>query len=144
MSQDQQHAHHAHGPHGDHADHGDHGHHEGHDDTGYHATLKGYVTGFIFSVLLTAIPFALVMMKVPLSPRTLGLLILLFGAVQMMVHMVYFLHLDTKIEGGWTALATIFTICLVVIMLSGSSWVMYHMNANMMPKVDAKTMHDMP
>ena len=138
MSHDHHHAGEQHGH-----DHGK-GHDEGHDDTGYHATLGGYVKGFILSVILTAIPFALVMLKVPLAPRTLGLIILAFGAVQMLVHMVYFLHLDTKIEGGWTALATIFTVCLVVIMLSGSGWVMYHMNANMMPRLDAKTLHVMP
>ena len=136
-------------PHQGDAHHGDHGHQGGHgdhdhDETGYHASLKGYITGFIFSVVLTAIPFALVMLKVPLQARTLGLIILLLGATQMLVHMVYFLHLDTKVEGGWTSLATIFTICLVVIMMSGSGWVMYHMNANMMPKLDAKTMREMP
>lgn len=122
----------------------EHGHDDGHDDSGYHATLKGYTKGFILSVILTAIPFALVMLKVPLAPRTLGVVILLFGAAQMLVHMVYFLHLDTKIESGWTALSTIFTICLVVIVMAGSGWVMYHMNANMMPKVDAKAMRNMP
>jgi len=30
-------------------------------------------------------------------------------------------------------LALMFTIVLLVIVLSGSLWVMYHMNANMMP-----------
>jgi cytochrome o ubiquinol oxidase operon protein cyoD len=30
-------------------------------------------------------------------------------------------------------MALIFTIVLVVIALSGSMWVMYHLNANMMP-----------
>jgi cytochrome o ubiquinol oxidase operon protein cyoD len=47
--------------------------------------------------------------------------------------MVYFLHMNTKSEGGWTVLALIFTTMLVVIMLSGSIWVMYHLNTNMMP-----------
>jgi cytochrome o ubiquinol oxidase operon protein cyoD len=32
---------------------------------------------------------------------------------------------------------------VVVIMLAGSIWVMYHMNANMMP-VDPHTMRNMP
>lgn len=119
-------------------------HDDDHVEGGYHATLQGYVKGFLLAVVLTAVPFALVMLKVPLSPRVLGLIILAFGAVQMIVHVVYFLHLDTAIEGGWTALATIFTVCLVVIMLAGSGWVMYHMNANMMPQLDSKTLHDMP
>ena len=33
---------------------------------------------------------------------------------------------------------------LVVIMLAGSVWVMYHMNANMMPTPDPAAMRNMP
>jgi cytochrome o ubiquinol oxidase operon protein cyoD len=35
-------------------------------------------------------------------------------------------------------------VALVVIMLAGSIWVMYHLNANMMPMPDAATMRNMP
>ncbi len=121
-------------------DHGPDGHH---DDVGYHATVKGYATGFALSVVLTAIPFWLVMAKV-LPAQATALVIAAFAAVQMLVHMVYFLHLNTKVEGGWSLLALVFTGVLVVIMLAGSVWVMFHMNANMMPAHDAATMRVMP
>jgi len=107
-----------------------HGHHDGHAS---HGSLKGYVTGFVLAVVLTAIPFWLVMEKVIGNSGTLGLVLLGFAAVQIVVHMVYFLHMNTKSEGGWTLLALIFTVTLVVIVLSGSLWVMYHLNHNMMP-----------
>ena len=113
-----------------------------HDDIGYHATVKGYVIGFVLSVILTAIPFWLVMAKV-LPPQATTFIILGFAAVQMIVHMIYFLHLNAKVEGGWSMLALLFTAALVVIMLAGSIWVMYHMNTNMMP-VDPETMRHMP
>ena len=116
----------------------DHEHHDGHDDIGYHATVRGYVTGFVLSVILTAIPFWLVMGKV-LPAGATAPVILGFAAVQVLVHMVYFLHMDAKSEGGWNMLALIFTLVLVVITLAGSLWVMYHMNTNMMPA----SMHDM-
>lgn len=115
-----------------------------HDDIGYHATVKGYVVGFALSVLLTAIPFWLVMGKVLPSPRLTAFVILAFAAVQMVVHMVYFLHLNAKVEGGWSLLALTFTAALVVILLAGSIWVMFHMNANMMPTLDPQTMRNMP
>jgi cytochrome o ubiquinol oxidase operon protein cyoD len=118
-------------------------HDHAHDDIGYHATLRGYMTGFILSVVLTAIPFWLVMGKV-LPPGLTGFVILGFAAVQMVVHMVYFLHMDAKVEGGWSLLALIFTGALVVILLAGSIWVMFHMNANMMPTPDPQTMRNMP
>ncbi len=117
-----------------HDDH--HDHHD--DDVGYHATVKGYVVGFILSVILTAIPFALVMTKGIESSSTMALVLLGFAAVQIVVHMVYFLHMNSKVEGGWSMLALIFTVAIVVIMLAGSVWVMFHLNSNMMP-----TVHDM-
>jgi len=117
--------------------HGD-GHHA-HDDGAGHGTFKGYATGFILSVILTAIPFWLVMGKVFDRPSVTALVILGFAAVQIVVHMVYFLHMNTRSEGGWSLLALIFTLVLVVITLSGSLWVMYHLNHNMMPM----SVHDM-
>ncbi|WP_343627521.1 cytochrome o ubiquinol oxidase subunit IV [Roseateles sp.] len=127
----------------DHNDNHDHGHghgHDDHDDVGYHATVKGYVIGFILSVILTAIPFWLVMAKVIPSSSTTGLVLLGFAAVQIVVHMVYFLHMNSKVEGGWSMLSLIFTIAVVVIMLAGSIWVMFHLNANMMPIHDMRNM----
>ena len=113
---------------------GEHSHDDHHsDDSAYHATVKGYVIGFLLSVVLTAIPFWLVMAKVLPTPGSTALVILGFAAVQIVVHMVYFLHMNAKSEGGWNMLALIFTIVLVVITLSGSLWVMFHLNHNMMP-----------
>lgn len=118
----------------------DHGHDDhGHDDGAPHSTFKGYLTGFLLSVVLTAIPFWLVMGKVFDSSSTTALVVLAFAAVQMVVHMIYFLHMNTKSEGGWSMLALVFTIVVVVITLAGSIWVMYHLNHNMMPM----SVHDM-
>jgi len=128
----------------DHHGHDDHGHgHHGHDDHN-HGSLKSYTIGFILSVILTAIPFWLVMGNVFANPATTAFTILGFAAVQIVVHMVYFLHMNAKVEGGWSMLAMMFTLILVVIVLAGSIWVMYHMNANMMPSMDAHQMRNMP
>ena len=89
--------------------------------------------GFVLSVILTAIPFWLVMGNVLDNQRRPRSSSWRFAAVQIVVHMIYFLHMNTKSEGGWTFLALIFTLTLVVITLAGSIWVMYHLDANMMP-----------
>ena len=106
----------------------DHGAHDGHD----HGSFKTYMIGFVLSVILTAIPFGLVMTGV-LPTQATALIVMGLAVVQIVVHMIYFLHMNTKSEGGWTMLALIFTIIVVVIALSGSLWVMYHLNTNMMP-----------
>jgi len=111
------------------ADHHDHHAEDGHDEI----TLRGYLTGFVLSVILTVIPFWLVMGKTFASSGVTALVILALGAVQMVVHMVYFLHMNSRAEGGWNMLALIFTLIIVVIAMAGSLWVMYHLNANMMP-----------
>jgi cytochrome o ubiquinol oxidase operon protein cyoD len=121
-----------------HDHHGDHGHHE---DDAPHGSLYDYVVGFVLSVILTAIPFWLVMGKVIDDKTVLSLILLGIGAVQIVVHMVYFLHMSPKAQGGWNMMALIFTLVLVVITMSGSMWVMYHLNTNMMPMpVDMNSM----
>ena len=127
-----------------HHDTAGHGHHDQHDQHVPHSTLKGYATGFVLALILTAIPFWLVMGKVFDSSSTAGLVLLGLAAVQIVVHMVYFLHMNTKVEGGWSMLAMLFTVMVVVIMLSGSIWVMYNMNHNMMPSMMTEMIHKAP
>jgi cytochrome o ubiquinol oxidase subunit IV len=114
-----------------------HGHdHPGHGDGAPHGSRRGYVTGFLLSAVLTAIPFALVMAGGVADPRITAGICMAFALVQIVVHMIYFLHMNTKSENGWTLMALIFTVIVVVIALTGSLWVMYHMNSNMMPDME--------
>ena len=114
-------------------------HHEEHPE----GSLADYVKGFLLSVLLTALPFLLVMKK-PISNTTITIAIILaFAVIQVIVHMRYFLHLTGKSEGGWKILSLIFTVTLLIIMFSGSVWVMYHLDTNMMPE-SMHSMRDMP
>lgn len=113
---------------GGHDDHGDgHGGHE------VHASYKSYFTGFILSVVLTVIPFYIVIEEVHLDLYLALTIIFGLGAVQIMVHVYYFLHVTLGAEEGWQAMSLIFTAMLVVICLAGSVWVMLHLEENMMP-----------
>ncbi|WP_419952140.1 cytochrome o ubiquinol oxidase subunit IV [Methylobacterium sp.] len=107
--------------------------HGGHGPRGAHGSLKGYMTGFVLSAILTLIPFWLVMGDVLGDTFRTGIVVMAFAAVQIVVHMVYFLHMNTRSEGGWTFIALVFTLTLVVVTLVGSIWVMYHLDQNMMP-----------
>lgn len=125
---------HATTPHDAPAPHNAHDHDDAHLDDGIpHVSAREYLNGFVLSVVLTAIPFGLVMTKTISNSTLAAVIILLFAAAQIVVHMVYFLHMNTKSEGGWNLLALVFTAVLVIIVLSGSLWVMHHLNTNMMP-----------
>ncbi|AOV01001.1 MULTISPECIES: cytochrome o ubiquinol oxidase subunit IV [Delftia] len=128
----------AHDIHAGHGHHDHHGHDDHHHDAGPHSTFSGYMWGFVLSIILTAIPFWLVMGNI-ISDRSTAVMVLGgFAVVQILVHMVFFLHMNGKIEGGWTLLSTIFTVVFVAIGIAGTLWVMFHMNTNMMPQ------HTMP
>ena len=120
--------------HNSHASHGHDDHaHGGHDANEPHSTFSGYMTGFLLSIILTAIPLWLVMAKV-ISDRPTAVMVLGgFAVIQILVHMFYSLHMNGKVEGGWTLLSTIFTVVFVAIAIAGTLWVMFHMNTNMMP-----------
>lgn len=122
------------------ASHDAHHAHDEHEDHGEaHGSLKDYVIGFVLAVILTAIPFWLVMGNVLPSAQMTAVAVMGLAVIQVLVHMIYFLHMNSRSEGGWTLLALMFTLILVVITLSGSLWVMHNLNTHMMPT----TAHDM-
>jgi cytochrome o ubiquinol oxidase subunit IV len=52
---------------------------------------------------------------------------------QMGVHLVFFLHIGTGADNTNNVLALAFGVLVVALIVSGSLWIMAHLNANMMP-----------
>ncbi|MEM8914655.1 MAG: cytochrome o ubiquinol oxidase subunit IV [Pseudomonadota bacterium] len=98
-----------------------------------HGSFRSYLIGFGLSVVLTIIPFWLVMGDVFDSKVLAIFLIFGFGAAQMLVHIHYFLHVTIRAEQGWQAMSLVFTAIILVIVLAGSIWVMLTLHENMMP-----------
>lgn len=94
-------------------------------------SLKSYLTGFVLSLILTAIPFALVMSGT-LSSSTTVAGIFSAGIVQILVHLHYFLHLDTSSAACWNVVAMIFTVLIMVLFVGGTIWIMYDLHYRMM------------
>lgn len=97
-----------------------------------HGSLRSYITGFVLSVLLTAVPFALVMTHALPAGQAIAIALGL-GVVQIVVHLVYFLHMNSASSRSWNMAALVFTLIILGIVVVGSLWVMHNMNANMMP-----------
>ena len=90
-----------------------------------------YTKGFILSIVLTAIPFALVIRGA--LPRT-GTLVAIFGTgvVQILVHLYYFLHLNTSSKARWNLMAMLFALLIMILIVGGTIWIMYHLNYRLM------------
>ncbi|WP_066797591.1 cytochrome o ubiquinol oxidase subunit IV [Sphingomonas soli] len=101
-------------------------------ETAPHGSLRAYLIGFLLSVVLTAIPFWMVMTGA-MAPQVTAAIIVAFAVVQILVHTVCFLHVNTRSESGWTLMAFVFTAVMVLIVIAGSLWIMYHIDGNMMP-----------
>lgn len=89
--------------------------------------------GFLLSVILTLIPFGLVMTDAFEDTATTALIVMSLGVVQIIVHMVYFLQMNRRAEGNWVLPALIVTVLLVAILLVGTLWGMALPDGNAVP-----------
>ena len=65
--------------------------------------------------------------------RPLVLMGLLGATVfQILVHLHYFLHLNTSSESRWNVLALLLTFLIMLLFVVGSLWIMYNLNYRMM------------
>ncbi|WJM98291.1 cytochrome o ubiquinol oxidase subunit IV [Pseudomonas defluvii] len=105
--------------------------HHSHDAS--HGSYKSYAIGFILSVILTIIPFGLVMY--PSLPKDMTILIVVaFAVIQVVVHLFYFLHLDSSREQRWNVSAFLFTGLVIVLLVGLSLWIMFSIHTSMMAK----------
>ncbi|AQY68385.1 MULTISPECIES: cytochrome o ubiquinol oxidase subunit IV [Pseudomonas] len=105
--------------------------HDSHDAS--HGSVKTYAIGFILSVILTLIPFGLVMY--PTLPKSITLMIVLaFAVIQVLVHLVYFLHLDRSEAQRENVIAFVFAGLVIVLLVGLSLWIMFSIHTYMMAK----------
>ncbi|AVF56850.1 UNVERIFIED_ORG: cytochrome o ubiquinol oxidase operon protein cyoD [Pseudomonas parafulva] len=103
-------------------------HHEG-----SHGSVKSYMIGFVLSIILTAIPFGLVMY--PSLPKNLTVLIVVAMAViQVVVHLVYFLHMDRSKEQRNNVSTFLFTAMVIALLVGLSLWIMFSIHVEMLAK----------
>jgi cytochrome o ubiquinol oxidase subunit IV len=98
---------------------------------GHRITMGSYVTGFILSIILTTIPFALVAMG-SWSPKLVLTSIFIAGIIQILVHLHYFLHFRSSRDAEWNLMALIFTILIMILFVGGGIWVMQSLHHRMM------------
>ena len=94
--------------------------------------VLGYVIGLGLAVLFTATSFFIASTELvwqPSIPVALGVL----AIAQMGVHLVFFLHITTGPDNTNNVLALAFGVLIVFLLIVGTTWIMYHMNHNMMP-----------
>ncbi|MDN0074866.1 cytochrome o ubiquinol oxidase subunit IV [Crenobacter sp. SG2303] len=100
-------------------------------DHASHGSVKSYGIGFVLSVILTVIPFWMVMSG-NFSQHDTMLGIVGFAVVQVLVHLKYFLHLNFSEEGRLNTLSFLFTAMVIVLLIALSVWIIFSADALMM------------
>jgi cytochrome o ubiquinol oxidase operon protein cyoD len=97
-----------------------------------HGSVSSYLVGFVLSVILTSIPFYMVMSG-DFSKMTTLWSIITFAIIQIWVHLKYFLHLNFITEDGRASTFSFLFSALIIVMVVGLSvWIIYESNAMMM------------
>ncbi len=109
--------------------------------------IRSYVTGFLLSLVLTAIAFFITKsyvagddMKVPMS-LLIGLLVL--AAIQLLVQLLFFFHLGSETKPRLNTVSFLFMLMVVGIIGIGSLWIMFNLNYNMTkPQIEKYIEHE--
>jgi cytochrome o ubiquinol oxidase operon protein cyoD len=95
-------------------------------------SFKSYAIGFILSIVLTAIAFALVMQSAGLARWAVLFGIFSAAILQILVHLHYFLHLDTSSAARWNVLALVITLLIMILFVGLTLWIMSNLSYRMM------------
>ncbi len=96
----------------------------------HHGTMTSYVIGFILSLVFTLIPYYLIVHKT-LGANERLVIILGFAVLQMMVQVIFFLHLGREKKPHFNALFLMSTVGIIFVVVGGSLWIMKNLHYNM-------------
>lgn len=106
-----------------------------HQDVHHHGSVRTYVIGFVWSVILTLTAYFMVVSE-RFSYTTVITAISILAVAQLLVQLVFFLHLGKESRPRWNAIVFSFMLLVIGIVVIGSIWVMNNLHYNMMPSQD--------
>jgi cytochrome o ubiquinol oxidase subunit IV len=102
--------------------------------------VGAYIIGLGLATLLTIVSFFVARTTLVWEP-SIPVALVVLAVAQMGVHLVFFLHITTGPDNVNNVMALAFGVLIVLLILTGSLWIMAHMNHNMMPMQQMMQMH---
>lgn len=96
-----------------------------------HPTLSSYVTGFVLSIILTIIPYIIVVNGY-LSGNKQVVFLLGFAILQLIIQLYFFLHLGQESKPRFNLISLIFMVCIIMFIVVGSLWIMNNLDYHTM------------
>lgn len=102
-----------------------------------HGTIHSYVVGFLLSLVLTIIPYYMVVNKT-ISGFALLATILGVAVLQMIIQIVFFLHLGRGPKPFYNVAFFVSTVGIILIVVGGSIFIMNNLHYTMAPTEKSK------
>ncbi len=99
-------------------------------ETTYRQEIKQYLYGGIAAAVVTGIVY-LTAVNEWLTGGALALFALVAAAIQLAIHLAFFIHVRDREGANWPAMSFIFTTLTALIVIIGSLWIMMNINYNM-------------
>jgi len=93
--------------------------------------IKSLVASGVTSALLTVITYWGAISHA-LKVGELVAILLILTTIQAGVQLVFSMHLGIEPKPRWNLIFFIFTVVIMIAVVAGSMWIMYHLNYNMM------------
>lgn len=97
-----------------------------------HGSMTTYVSGFVLSIVFTITAYIFVTHHI-FNGWNLIFALVTVAIFQMLVQLIFFLHLGRKSSSRWNVIVFLFMILVVGIVVVGSLWIMYNLNYRMTP-----------
>ncbi|WP_329741989.1 cytochrome o ubiquinol oxidase subunit IV [Dyella sp. A6] len=107
-------------------------------------SVRNYLIGLVLAGLLTAASFWVASGTSLLYVAGVPMALAALAIGQMGVHLAFFLHITTGPDNTNNILALAFGVLIVAIVIAGSLWIMYHLNANMAIPPTLMNLHTQP
>lgn len=92
-----------------------------------HGSTLSYVVGFMFSIILTLMAYFVVTRGTQATNVVIWEVVGL-GIIQLLVQLVFFLHLDRESKPRWNLGIFVFAGLIVAILVGGTLWIMKNLD----------------
>ncbi len=100
------------------------------------STTTSYITGYVTSILLTVGAFGALLLHINShhsfpTHQTLTIIFISFAVLQILVQLLFFLHLGHKQKTHWNMVVLGFALFAVFVLIGGTLWIMQNLNEHM-------------
>lgn len=96
-----------------------------------HGSLTSYIVGLVLSLILTAVAFGYVWTQEEVT-QTVVAIVAVTAIAQVLVQMIFFLHMTGKKEQAWESAAGLYILLSLLLLIFLSVWIFHHFRLNTM------------